>query len=184
MWMGLLALWHGGHVFAEDLGPAYPVDLPADKVREGVTLAIEREHLQLTGEDLRAIPVHCEAGVTGVVLLGDGSFRFTPAGSEVIEGKFRAAMLRFHPSEQQQMVDLSASPINDLATREIARHLLNDVFRHCWHSGQDALLPPPGNLTAVLYSVGHGDLLISTGPDVNLVYDFTARKQLFTNQKE
>ena len=38
-----------------------------------------------------------EPGVTGMMLIGNGTFRFKPRDGAPLEGNFRAAMPRFNP---------------------------------------------------------------------------------------
>ena len=54
------------------------------------------------------------------------------------------------------------------------------VFRHCWHSGMNALIPDKRSFVANVYSRTHGDLLISTGPKSSVVHNFTDRQTLYS----
>jgi hypothetical protein len=113
------------------------------------------------------------------MLLGDGEFAFAPAGGEAIRGKLRAAMLRFHLADQARILPLeNGNVMTDRAAHEISQHLLGNVFRHCYHSGMNALIPDAGSLAANVYSRTHGDLLISTALEVAVVHCFTDGKTL------
>ncbi len=117
--------------------------------------------------------------MTGAVLLGHGTYHYQPEADKVFEGTFRAAMLRFNPHDQSTLLPLDeATKTNDPGAAEMARHLLNVVFRHCWHRGMEALIPPEGTLAAVLYTKEQGDLLISLDSK-SAVYDFTNRTALY-----
>jgi hypothetical protein len=167
-------------VFAQDKPEAYPITLKADDVHELAALSIELNGLTLTGKDLIVVPIRCEKGVTGAMLLGNGEFRFKPADADEIKGSFRAAMLRFNPADQPKLLPLDkGNVVTDLAAREMSQHLLNNIFRHCWHSGMNALLPDASSLVANVYSKTHGDLLISTGPKQSIAHNFTANKTLY-----
>ncbi len=163
----------------EDRTP-YPIELKPDKVYESPGLAIEVRGIQIRSGPVVIVPIECSKGITGAVILGDGTFRFAPEGAKPIEGHFRAAMLRINPADQAKLVPLDAAKrVTDRAAFEMSRHLLNTVFGHCWHSGKDALIPPVGNLSAVLYSKEHGDLLISDDGKNSVAHSFTARKTLY-----
>ena len=165
---------------AQDNPKAYPITLKADDVHEIAELSIESNGLTLTAKDVLAVPIRCELGVTGVMLLGTGEFHFSPADGDVIKGEFRAAMLRFNPADQETLLPLDKSTvITDHAAHEISRHLLNNVFRHCWHSDMEALIPDAGSFVANVYSKSHGDLLISTGPQTSAVHNFTTKETLY-----
>src|SRR5688572_10466614 len=81
---------------AQDKPKAYPITLKSDDVHEIAELSIESNGLALTAKDVLAVPIRCELGVTGAMLLGTGEFRFSPADGDEIKGVFRAAMLRFN----------------------------------------------------------------------------------------
>jgi hypothetical protein len=165
---------------AQDKPEAYPITLKADDVHEIAELSIESNGLTLTAKDVLVVPIRCEPGVTGAMLLGNGEFRFSPADGDEIKGVFRAAMLRFNPADQPTLLSLDkTNVITDHAAREMSRHLLNSVFRHCWHSGMNALIPDTGSFVANVYSKTHGDLLISTGPKSSVVHSFTAGETLY-----
>lgn len=172
-------LWLSTSAAAQDQPKAYPITLEADDVHEIAELSIESNGLTLTAKDVLVVPIRCELGVTGAMLLGSGEFRFLPADGDEIKGEFRAAMLRFDPADQPRLLPLDkANVITDHASHEMSRHLLNNVFRHCWHRGMDALIPDAGSFIANVYSKTHGDLLISTGPKASVVHSFTTGKTL------
>ncbi len=159
---------------------SYPISLNANEVREFAPLSIKHGGLHLWSSEVSGIPISCEAGVTGMVLIGNGSFRFVPEGGDAIEGHFRAAMLRFNPKDQREILAFDKIPaITDRAVHEMSNHLLKEAFRHCWHSGMEALIPEEGSLSVVLYSKEHGDLLISSGSKDTIVHSFTDRKTLY-----
>lgn len=165
---------------ARDNPKSYPITLKADDVHEFAELSVELNGLTLTGKNVVAIPIRCEVGITGAMLLGTGDFRFTPADGQEIKGVFRAAMLRFDPADQPKLLPLEQTKtMTDLAAREMSQHLLNNVFRHCWHSGNEALIPEAGSFVANVYSQTHGDLLISTGPKGNVAHNFTTRETIY-----
>jgi len=167
-------------LIAQDTPKSYPITLEANDVHEIAELSIESNGLTLTAKDVLVVPIRCEPGVTGAMLIGNGEFRFSPAYDDEIKGIFRAAMLRFNPADQPKLLPLDKSnATTDHAAHEMSQHLLNNVFRHCWHSGMNALLPDAGSFVANIYSKTHGDLLISTGPKSTVVHSFTADETLY-----
>ena len=163
-----------------DRMPSYPIEIAPEKVYEYRDLNIRVRDLQLNSNTVSAVPISCERGITGIVLIGNGTFRYTPEGSKPIEGQFRAAMLRFNPEDQASIIALDkGKKVTDRGTAEMSRHLLSVVFGHCWHSGKQALIPPSGSISAVLYSKDHGDLLISDDKQTATVFNFTERKTLY-----
>jgi hypothetical protein len=160
--------------------PSYPIEIAPEKVYEYRDLNIDVRDLRLDSHTVSVVPISCERGITGIVLIGNGTFRYTPEGRKPIEGQFRAAMLRFNPQDQASLISLDkGKKVTDRGAAEMSRHLLSVVFGHCWHSGRQALIPPKGSIAAVLYSKDHGDLLISDDQKTAIVYSFTERKTLY-----
>jgi hypothetical protein len=151
-----------------------------------LTVAYRDFHLKVGPASV--VPISCERGITGVMLIGNGTFRYTPAKEKVIEGQFRAAMLRFNPEEQAAIIPLEkGKKVDDRATAEMSRHMLQVVIRHCWQSSkateggrrQEVLIPPKGAFAAVLYSKEHGDLLISGDERTAVAHSFSDGKPLY-----
>src|SRR5579872_4827838 len=168
----------------QDAKPArpasYPITLNANEVREFAPFKVNYAGLQLLSSGVSGIPINIEPGVTGMVLIGNGTYRFAPDGAPPIEGNFRAALLRFNPKTQNEILPFDKLPaITDRAVREMSSHLLKESFRRCWHAGLDALVPDEGALAAVVYSREHGELLISISTDSTIVYSFSDRQKLY-----
>lgn len=174
------SLGAGTSALAQEPPKAYAITLEANDVHEITNLSIESNGLTLTGKHIVLVPIRCEPGITGAMLLGEGEFRFAPADGEEIKGEFRGAMLRFNPTDQPKLLPLDkANVITDRAAHEMSQHLLNNVFRHCWHSGMKALIPDSGSFVVNVYSKTHGDLLISTGPKLSIAHSFSDGKTLY-----
>ena len=92
-------------------------------------------------------------------------------------------MLRFNPEDADAIIKLSVGKsIVDKGAAEMARHLLATTFRHCYHRGQDALIPPAGAIAVDLYSREHGNLLISADKKVAMIYNFTERAEVYARK--
>lgn len=168
---------------AQQSPKSYPITFQADDVHTIANLSIEQNALKLTASDLVVVPIRCELGITGAMLIGKGEYEFTPADGDPIRGMFRAAMLRFNPVDQAKLLPIKDDDATtDHAVHEMGRHMLDNVFRHCWHSGMDALIPDDGSFVANVYSTTHGDLLISTGPNDSVVHSFTDNATLYTTK--
>lgn len=168
---------------AQESPKSYPITFQADDVHTIANLSIELNALRLTGTNVMVVPIRCEPGITGAMLIGEGDYEFTPADGDVVKGVFRAAMLRFNPVDQPKLLPIKdGDATTDLAVHEMGRHMLDNLFRHCWHSGMDALIPDAGSLVANFYSTTQGDLLISTGPTSSVVHSFTNKATLYTTK--
>jgi hypothetical protein len=165
---------------AQDAPKSYPLTFQADDVHTFDDFSVESNSVKLTGKNIAVIPIRCDAGITGAMIFGNGTYSYAiPDTANVTSGKFRAAMLRFNPKDQPDLLAISdAGATTDYAAHEMGRHMLDNVFRHCWHSGMNALLPDAGSFVVNVYSTTQGDLLISTGPKSNIVHSFTAKETL------
>jgi hypothetical protein len=167
---------------------SYTFTIDPDGVYELSELAVEYRDFRLKTGPVSVVPISCERGITGVMLIGNGTFRYSPEKDKLIEGQFRAAMLRFNPEEQAAIIPLEKGrKVTDRGAAEMSRHLLQVVIRHCWQSNsmvdgvreQRVLIPTKGAFAAVLYSKEHGDLLISGDERTASVFNFTDRKRLY-----
>jgi RNA polymerase sigma factor (sigma-70 family) len=172
-----------------DLSTSYPFTFDADNVYELPALSIDYRDFHLKAGRVSIVPIGTERGITGAMVIGDGTFRYAPTADKVIEGHFRAAMLRFNPEEQAAIVPLDkGEKVSDRGTWEMSRYLLQVVIRHCWQSTEEGgrrqkdLIPPKGAFAAGLFSREHGDLLISSDERTSVAFSFTDRKALYERQ--
>jgi hypothetical protein len=143
-------------------------------------------NLELRSEDViialpegLLFPIECDQGVTGMVLIGRGELRFSPApatergqlrvfaGVDSLNAPFETAYIRINPAdygEQIATATLTASAADartvrralDVFARESPRTFAVDVAdmsRASWH-----LLPPPDDLVAEVDTRRHGSL--------------------------
>lgn len=166
-----------------DADKSYPIEIKADSVREFATLTVDFGKLKLSGKAITVVPISTEVGVTGAVLIGNGAYTYQPTADKSFTGQFRAAMLRFNPQAADAIIKLADGKATaDQGATELARAVLNAVFRHCYHAGQQALIPAEHAIAADVFSRELGDILMSSDGTVDIVYDFTSRKQLYPEQ--
>jgi hypothetical protein len=165
---------------------SFPFRIDPNDVYEFPELTVAYQDFRLEAGPVSVVPIATERGITGVMMIGNGRFRYTPEKDRLIEGQCRAAMLRFNPEEQAAIVPLAKGKrVSDRGISEMSRHMLQVVIRHCWQSSleggrrQEVLIPPRGAFAADLYSKEHGDLLISFDERMATAYDFTDRKTLY-----
>lgn len=146
------------------------------KLRLNTASPLTTRNLELRSEDVVValqdgfvFPVECDDGVTGVVLVGRGELRFSPAaatergqmrlfaGSESLATPFETAYVRFNPHEyQRQIATATLTPATaDGRTMRRAQDVfrrgsplsfsvdLQDMSRDPWH-----LLPPGDDFLA------------------------------------
>jgi len=159
---------------------SYPITIDPSQVREFSSLTIDFAGFEVRGKDITVIPISTEVGLTGVVLFGSGTYVYAPAPAESFTGEFRAAMLRFNPADADAIIKLSdGKAVVDKGASELAKVLLASVFRHCYHSGMEALIPSEGAIAADVISRELGDVLFSIDDKTAIVYNFSDRKMLY-----
>ena len=165
---------------------SYPFTINPEKVREYPELTVKFRDFHLTSGPVAVVPIDCERGTTGVMIIGNGKFQFAPEKDKAIEGVFRAVMLRFNPVDQPSIISFDkGKKLRDVGATEMSRHMMMTVLRHCYQSTKDGgrrtevLIPSKGAFAAVLYSKEHGDLLISDAGKEIVAFNFTDRKTLY-----
>lgn len=167
--------------------PSYPFTIDPDEIYEYPELGVNFwRNLRLESGPVSLVPISCERGITGVLLMGNGTFRYEPELGKEFKGHFHAALLRFHPEEQADLVRFDKTrKVTDRGLHEMSRALLQVALRHCWQSTKnggrtiEVVIPPKGAIAAVLYSKEHGDLLISGDENTAVVHNFTDKKSLY-----
>src|SRR4051812_29747570 len=70
--------------------PTVPIEVNSADVYEYPKLTIEFHDFRLEAGPVSVVPIVCEPGITGAVLIGAGTFRYTPAEGKPIEGHLRS----------------------------------------------------------------------------------------------
>ena len=159
---------------------SYPIRVSANQVREISSLSVDFGKLKLRGEAITVIPISTEAGITGAVLFGSGAYSYTPEAGKTFDGQFRAVMLRFNPKDVDAIIKLSAAKtVADKGASALAKALLAGTFRHCYHRGEEALIPSEHAIAADVFSQELGEVLFSTDDKTAVAYNFSESKMLY-----
>jgi hypothetical protein len=146
------------------------------KLRLDTNRPLAARNFEITSEDLvialdegTVFPVECDDGTTGLVLLGRGEFRFSPApaaergqlrifaDTDTLNAEFDRAFVRMSPVDYRRRVNTAALTPGQADARrvrqaeEVFREQsprsfsvdLQDLSRDAWH-----LLPPPDDFIA------------------------------------
>jgi hypothetical protein len=163
-----------------DSMPSYPIKIDASQAREFTTLDIDFANLKLHGDAITVMPISIEPGITGAVLLGNGTYSYSPEPGKNYDGHFRAAILRFNPKDSDTIIKLNdGKAIVDKGAGALSQALMATTFRHCYHNGDDALVPSENSIAVDLFSQELGDVLISVDDKKIVVYNFTYRQKLY-----
>ncbi|MGE0592039.1 MAG: M1 family aminopeptidase [Vicinamibacterales bacterium] len=165
-------------------------------------LVVESEDLRLTLHEGTVFQIDSSDGVTGLVLLGQGEMRFSPApetekgqlrifaGAEVLATPFESAFVRFSPTElaerfgTMRLQEVAVDPrqlatAQDIFAEESPKSYsldLSDLSREVWY-----LMPQTGDFLADVRTRRHGVLTYSKGfgqaEDI-AVYDRSRRRTI------
>jgi hypothetical protein len=159
------------------------------RLRIDTTRQYAVKELQLTAPDLlltftqgAVFTIQSDAGVTGLVFVGDGRMRFSPppeaerlqvrlfAGAAPLETGVDRLLVRFHPDDFHRLLDPSALrdvPV-DARTASRAADFASDVLGHSYlvdvddlSTGPWHLLPARADLLAEIRAGRHGTLTYS-----------------------
>ena len=166
---------------------SYPFKIDPEEIYEYPELVVSSRNLRLDSGPVALVPVSVPPmGITGVLLIGNGTFRYGTKIGKEFAGHFHAALLRFNPEDRLALVRFDkAHKVTDRGIYEMSRALLQVVLRHCYQSTKnggrtiEVLIPPKGAFAAMLYSKEHGDLLISDDDMTAVVHNFTENKTLY-----
>ncbi len=151
----------------------YRLTLTTTKQFTARDLKISAEDLDLTLLEGSVFVIEIDQGITGLILLGNGTLRFRPApeteqgqvkifcGSETLEARFDALFLRVNPGDVDDLVDRSRLQARPVDPRELRRAQdffrtespksfvldLGDLSRDAW-----SLLPGPGDVLAEIHT--------------------------------
>ena len=160
----------------------FKLSLNASKQFAARNLTITAEDFVLTQTDGSVFVVETEDGVTGLVLMGHGTMRFTPApatergqlqifaGTETLDAAFESAFIRLNPQDYQDRVSVNALtpvPVNprdlrraeEIFAREAPKSYnldLRDLSADAWY-----LLPLEDDFVAEVRTRRHGALTYS-----------------------
>jgi hypothetical protein len=65
---------------------SYTFTINPDKVREYPELTVKFRDFQLTSGPVAVVPIDCECGTTGAMIIDNGEFQFAPEKDNAIEG--------------------------------------------------------------------------------------------------
>ena len=139
------------------------------------SFTFKTEQLNYECKDCRYVEFKTISGVSGYFLLGQSSFSIP---SKEIDGSSTALMLRLNPKDSTDFLSIvNPSSINDNGFISLSLLVLNDIFRRCYHSGMDALIPHKGNYTTDIFSDKDGDMLVAYADGKLEIFNGTKQKK-------
>jgi hypothetical protein len=180
MAVAVLGMMLAGALSAQNLGPAYKWDMPADQVQSFDSAQFEHGSIKIAFEKGTCAPIATEVGITGFTVVAPGHLTLKVGNdAPILEADIHGAMLRFNPADVQSIfAGENAQTGEDAGFVAMARSITMGVFRHCWHSSYDALIPPPGSVSVDFFGKQQGDVLAWDNGTEYGAYNFTTRTEI------
>jgi hypothetical protein len=152
-----------------------PVDWKNAALFGASSVTINSDDINLRCEGCKIYEIRSTSGVTGVFLVGDGTFKVP---GKDLGGQFNQCMVRFNPSKYAELVSIDKKQkMQDKNFKSDAETALAQVFLHCYNSGMDALIPDEASYACNFLTSKYGDLLVSHTPQKTTVYSYTLQKE-------
>ena len=146
------------------------------KIYKAKTFTFKSDSVLLVANSCKIFEFHTISGVTGYYLEGDVSIQIK---AKNISEKCTAAMFRFNPIDKDSLISIeNLKEFKDDDFVNSSFNVLKSTFRHCYHSGMDAIIPDPGVYAIDFFSPKLGEVLVSHDKKEMIYYNFTLRTKL------
>ena len=178
--LAVLAVTLAGAACAQNPGPAYKWEMPADQVQSFDGARFEHGSITIVFEKGHCAPIVTEVGVTGLTVVAQGQLTLKVGNNDpVVEASIHGVMLRFNSADLPSVFAAeNGQTAEDPGFAAMAQNITMGVFKHCWHSSWDALIPPPGSVSADFFGKEHGDVLVWDSGTEYGAYNFTTKTEL------
>ena len=155
--IALLALVTGAVTFAQEKPPTvsfYDVQITKDEIYSYTNLKFNGDFTSFSSPSGQLALGRTEAGVTLVIILGDGTVTIdapeahqekfkTVFGSCPLKANFKSVYMRLNPKEYDEAFGkLELAKSSDEAAFTKAKEFFDQVFLGSYHAGPKAILPP------------------------------------------
>jgi hypothetical protein len=139
----------------------------------------------MTFEKGHCAPIVTDVGTTGMTVVAPGHVVMKLGDAvPIIVADIHAVMLRLNPADLEQVFTAeNAQTHQDPGFAAMARSITMGVFKHCWHSGWNALIPPTGSVSVDFLSRQHGDVLAWDNGREYGAFNFTTRTEIAKGER-
>jgi hypothetical protein len=154
--------------------------MPAAQVQSFDSAQFEHGSIKITFEKGTCAPIVTEVGVTGFTVVAKGHLTLKVGNNDpVVDSHIHGVMLRFNPADLPSIFATeNGQTAEDAGFAAMAQNITMGVFRHCWHSSWDALIPPPGSVSANFFGQGLGDVLAWDSGTEYGAYNLTTKTEI------
>jgi hypothetical protein len=150
------------------------VEWQSPKMYSTESIVVKTEFAELSCKNCKYIEIKTESGLTGIFITGEGEYKVPEKN---ISDKFYSCMVRFNPADYGKIMQIEGIK-KHMSEQDIQASVqqLKAVFKHCYHAGMNALIPPQGAYAMNFTGGNYKDLLVSTAPEKKVVFDFATAK--------
>lgn len=124
----------------------------------------------------KVLEIKSLSGVSGYYVVGKGKIQIK---SKNISDKVTSCIIRFNPADGDISIKIADKKIiSDEGFVKTSMDVLIKSFKHCYHAGMNALIPPPHAYAINYFGARSGEILASFTPDEKIIYSFKEGKKL------
>ena len=152
------------------------VDWLHPKIYKAKSFTFKSDSAVFETKNCKIFEIKTVSGITGYYVEGDANIQIK---SKDLNEKCTAAMFRFNPLDIDSLVQIkNMAEIQDDAFFNSSLKVLKSTFRHCYHSGMDAIIPDTESYAIDFFSKKIGEVLVSHDKKEIIYYNFTLRTKM------
>jgi len=146
------------------------------KIYKAKTFAFKTDSINFIANNCKIFEIRTISGVTGYYVEGEANIKIE---TKKLEEKCTAAMIRINPMDLDSLIKIeNLKEIKDDEFLNASLTVLKSTFRHCYHSGMDAIIPDTKVYAINFFSPRIGEVLVSQDKKEIIYYNFTLRTKM------
>lgn len=146
------------------------------KIYKAKTFIFKTDSIHFIANNCKIFEIRTLSGVTGYYLEGKANISIE---TKKLEEKCTAAMIRINPMDLDSLIKIeNLKEIKDDEFVSVSLTVLKSTFRHCYHSGMDAIIPDIKEYAINFFSPRIGEVLVSQDKKEIIYYNFTLRTKM------
>ena len=152
------------------------VDWLHPKIFKAKSFTFKSDSVLFESKNCKIFEIRTLSGITGYFVESDATIQIKTKG---LNEKCSAAMFRFNPADVDSLIQIkNLEEIQDDAFFNKSLKVLKSTFRHCYHSGMDAMIPDKEAYAIDFFSPRIGEVLVSHNEKEIIYYNFTLRTKM------
>jgi hypothetical protein len=152
------------------------VDWLHPKLFKANSFTFKSDSVVYEAKNCKIFEIRTVSGVTGYYIKGDGIIQVK---TKDLNEKCTAAMFRFNPLDIDSLIKMENVKVleDDVFFKESITQL-KTTFKHCYHSGMDAIIPDREVYAVDFISSRLGEILVSHDKKEMIYFNFTLRTKM------